>query len=96
MSNYTKGPWKVETYRDDLEIWNKSNVKICDIAIMHMEEQDNEANAALIASAPEMLEALEHALESFTEFTTTTDQHFKWSDTIATLKIAINKAKGGA
>jgi hypothetical protein len=64
-SKHTPGPWKVErhgmNFQDcdtDTEIWNQ-NTHIATINEAHgQHEVDDQANARLIAAAPEMLDAL--------------------------------------
>lgn len=58
---HTPGPWKIETHNNKIEVWSNNQF----IATPHhdlffsAEKHGNiEANAKLIASAPDMLEAL--------------------------------------
>ena len=58
--SYTKGPWKVEHHRGNIEIWNQ-NRKVAVINEAH-EIQDGPqdlANADLIAASADMIELLE-------------------------------------
>lgn len=64
-SKYSPGPWKVEKHVKDLEIWNQ-NTHIA--TINHHYKYDDQpamdkANAALIATAPDMLAWLETVVE---------------------------------
>lgn len=65
--NHTKGPWKIEINDGELEIWSQ-NTFIAgvthDLYFTAEKLGQHVANAALIATAPEMLEALENALDS--------------------------------
>ena len=75
MSKHTKGPWtRVRHSWDDSSVYaaNGSRVAICriDEEDVTEETQDacvavNEANARLIAAAPELLEALEALVNDF-------------------------------
>lgn len=60
--NHTKGPWKIEINDGELEIWSQ-NTFIAgvthDLYFTTEKSGQHAANAALIAAAPEMLEALE-------------------------------------
>ena len=69
MSNHTKGPWVVD------EIWHLGCVNRLDpfrhIAMVSEyqtqpgDREENEANARLIAAAPDLLEALENLLDGY-------------------------------
>lgn len=60
-AKHTLGPWTFERDSDaDYSIYGKDGVFV---ATVHHENDDRKANAALIASAPELLEALKHANE---------------------------------
>ncbi len=67
MSKYTKGPWKCG---EDAGIW-AGKLKICTLSYfqdknnpLHVCVFKTEANARLIASAPELLEALKELYEA--------------------------------
>lgn len=68
MSKHTPAPWRVDWDGEDL--WNNhivcSEGRICFMAHSGPERQDEfDANARLIAAAPDMLAALYEALEYF-------------------------------
>lgn len=66
MSEHTPGPWKT---RETEEHWGRINVHIegpddLELACAYQRtSSENKANARLIASAPEMLAALEELLD---------------------------------
>ena len=53
MSKHTPGPWKVSSSGNDIE--NAYGAGVCALYA----DESSEANARLIAAAPELLEALE-------------------------------------
>jgi hypothetical protein len=59
MSGYTKGPWRLDHYENILDT-NDRKVVVTGVALA-MSGRDSEvsANARLISSAPDLLEALE-------------------------------------
>lgn len=67
MSEYTKGPWKLHNDSDDYR-YCRVEAKGFGI-IMHIDNYSNEpeGNARLIASAPELLEALKICKEEACE-----------------------------
>lgn len=91
---HTKGPWKVQQekikghIRPLLEVWNQNTfVASLDHKLFMNAEENGEAqaNAHLIAAAPEMLEMLERIV------------HEKMDSKLASeLHLTIRKAKGGA
>lgn len=98
-TKYTKGPWHVGMRRHDsktmiygpqgkVTIFHQE-IANCDMAFNSPDE--NEANARLIASAPELLKALENVLAEIEEAVPSVDF---WSKKAA--RAAITKAKGGA
>lgn len=67
-TKHTPGPWSYENTHDTIWIWGDNNEKI----VMHVSNElelkdavreENEANAALIAAAPDMYEALKKVKE---------------------------------
>lgn len=57
MSKHTKGPWDVNRYNDlAYTIISKSDMDRQDDSFI--EDEEDEANAKLIAAAPDLLEAL--------------------------------------
>jgi hypothetical protein len=73
MSNpkmkWTAGPWSIEFFQSPnpgLEDWPSININNStgyNIAEIHLPDDEDEANAQLIASAPELYEALREAVE---------------------------------
>ena len=84
MNNYTKGPW---TAKFEAELENEYSIYESDRHICNVHGGQSE-DAALIASAPEMLEALEAAYHAI-ELTDET------KDAFCLVNEAIAKAKGG-
>jgi hypothetical protein len=93
--NHTPGPW---TTRESPEHWGRVDV------IIHSEATDvatawqggteaNRANAKLIAAAPDLLEALEEALEDWEDshFDEEYPSRIEWADKA---RAALKKAKG--
>lgn len=101
MSKHTPGPWKVMDLRDDEEYRlrlgkiqiQSDNVAICDIQFNSFFSnewiKESEANARLIAAAPELLEVCRDALD-FAKLASGADL----SPIINKLKKAIRKAEG--
>lgn len=95
MKEHTKGPWVVEPcYRSGYTIWGGTNAEpICVVDTQDDEGRygviRNEADAFLIAAAPELLEALQELYEDegFGRCVTETSASLK-------AKLAIAKAKG--
>lgn len=99
----TPGPWRIENHLDNvgpyssarLEIWSNNrhigniNEHVDDIKI-------DEANAALIAAAPEMLEALENALESlkYSVMVLQAPEKSTMRETITEIESVLKKARG--
>lgn len=71
MSKHTKGPWKMKSEIEDIgntkcKVWSiwKGSKHITSInEHIHWSNTTDEANALLITAAPDMLEALYHALD---------------------------------
>jgi hypothetical protein len=74
MSKSTPGPWTVEEYGDDdtpaLVIHKDTETRVCFMATpgSHGDPAKIEADANLIAAAPEMLAALDQIEKSITEY----------------------------
>jgi hypothetical protein len=87
-SKFTKGPWEVNTLagRPNSEVFSGDDVLICDCRATNvvMEPEEIEANAHLIAAAPDMYEALKRVMEN------------KWEPDKYLLNVlqAIDKAEG--
>jgi len=60
MNKHTPGPWEYGEQEGEYVIWNPD---IGTIATTCADMADQEANAALLASAPEMLEALQYVVK---------------------------------
>jgi hypothetical protein len=75
----TAGKWKVEIDRWQINIHasGKDGYSIANIPIdaHYGRPGEDEANARLIAAAPEMLEALKHALQLLDELATNNPEH---------------------
>ena len=56
MSKYTKGPWKLHDMEDNTIVGN-DHLAIADANAISRSKEENQANAHLIAAAPELLEA---------------------------------------
>lgn len=89
-SNHTPGPWAASIASKDqpIHIYQRSSGDVL-AHILPYNTVFSEANAHLIAAAPEMLEALE-------EFLLCGPNVGHNQDFIALVKAAIAKAKGGA
>ena len=111
MSKHTQGPWMIyddgdgEDSSDIINVWidDRDGGEKYDIAAMLLDRPvgERKANARLIASAPDLLEALENALADINwllveGFDTNADECNidGVRDTIAEIKQAIAKAKG--
>lgn len=70
MNKHTPAPWEtiINPISLDLEVWNDKDC-ICVV------DGDDKANAKLIATAPELLEALERALHDFRNMTWTDETY---------------------
>ncbi len=86
-----KGKWEaVHDFDGDYAIFAKDNRRL--IAVTESDSDEDADNASLIASAPDMLEALE-AIRDAAFFGVTTHQHqIAWNK----LSAAISRARGGA
>lgn len=92
MSKHTKGPWHVNS-RDDT-VRSKDSIRIADIDVINGEWGDNcpesQANARLIAAAPELLQACKAALVTMAD----DDLYERCRETFKTVESAIAKAEG--
>jgi len=104
MSKHTQGPWKVVSIGltdavtcGDVGIETRSGqIGIEFEGRLWVEREECEANACLIAAAPELLEALERMLEAFPPPKMARGEGFAGNLAHATARTAIAKAKGGA
>lgn len=83
-TNHTPGPWKW----DQPSVFNTAGIPIAHI-FNHLDPKEKEANARLIASAPELLEALKILVGDFKS-----DNPIPFTDGITIAKAAIAKAEG--
>ena len=91
---HTAGPWVVSNSAGDLEIYTIDGTPLADIYSPNMNDNVMKANAALIASAPELLEACKNAIDWLTELEE--DKGIACSEPIQALYQAINHAEGKA
>lgn len=106
MSKHTSGPWKMLCVPDDCKLPNggkwwiygppteNGTANIADISACRTEEQQ-EANAALIASAPELLEALKDAYAELNQLAYLQKDNLA-KITLNKIQAVINKAEGAA
>ena len=85
MSKHTPGPWN---YKSPLEVVGSDGTTIKLIGLTHAQYETDEANARLIAAAPELLEALQLLSASLPL------NHKVDSKVVAKCRSAIAKAKG--
>lgn len=95
-NKHTPGPWKVEKYPyDKIFICRKRGFKNSVIAEIgnNFENENNKANAALIAAAPEMLEAL---MKIYTKLCSEQFQYLQndFENELINIEKAIQKARG--
>lgn len=101
---HTPGPWKIATFDGpnqyaSIEAENENeSVRICDIPSWPCAVYEMRANACLIASAPDLLDALQVCIDSFekmigiSDFGSPTESDFP----LKQAREAIRKAKGEA
>ncbi len=63
MSKHTSGPWGLYHVGNRQEIWDKEGVTIAVVPVYHATPRESEANAALIAAAPDLLAALQEMVD---------------------------------
>lgn len=61
MAEHTPGPWSWDGPPDNIIVWSSPENRVCFLT----SNGPTEANAALIAAAPDMLHALRRVLEQF-------------------------------
>lgn len=97
---HTPGPWRVPTamFGDDIEVYHPTTGgMVRPICTMHGEGDVTEANARLIASAPDLLAACEEAADTIlAEVGNITDESVDgpMGEVYATLMRAIARARG--
>ena len=85
MSKHTPGPWKVEHNT----AWNRDvDIRGCDGRQIAFACSLNEADAKLIAAAPDLLEACKFIMDRIENVAITSKMQIK-------LRAAIRKAEGG-
>ncbi len=87
---HTKGPWKVYQYDNKVQIDGIGRKSVCTI---HSNNEEK-ANARLIAAAPELLEALEDASAAIDEVGLGGNDHAYHRSVTKVVAEAIRKAKG--
>jgi hypothetical protein len=86
MGAYTPGPWEYKNNPYDLKIYNGLGLEVAQVAHDWI-HGSTQANARLIAAAPELLDALELVVGTYDEG--------GWpSATIVIAKAALEKARG--
>lgn len=92
MSNHTPGPWKIVDAWNDYMVEGQNGEEIIWQDGPHETPTINEANARLIAAAPDLLKALEGLLDcAIYGFDMPNDNQFALN-----ARAAIDKAKGVA
>lgn len=95
IASHTPGPWRAIS----LNVWddNGGERKICncDVGPLHGYAED-EANARLIAAAPELLEALQQAEKRLAKYHERDPLNAGLDNTLGWVRAAIAKAQGGA
>lgn len=94
-TKFTKGPWFVEQTieRDDvfLDICAEDSSVVSDVGVNGATEEQRRANAALIASAPELYEALEQIAALYID-----DRSSAMHKALCIANKALKKARGEA
>ena len=100
MKTHTAGPWNVEINDMYRCIMARESQRFS-VASMTVNSNNSEANAALIAAAPEMfatLERISKRIAACPHIITTDPDFYEWQDALGFIKIwadsAIYKAKG--
>lgn len=100
MSKHTPGPWMVAEKFNcaDVRAVNGPYVASCNVS-MAIDWKEKEANARLIAAAPELLEVLQSAVTcgmvpSSTAADGGANKHSEWVRVADQIRAAINKATG--
>lgn len=92
MNKHTPGPWRVKIYKpyrsEAIIVNNDGEIASVDLACM----PGAEADAYLIAAAPDMLEALESIAPMLPHGVVDSDP--QWAAAINAVRVAIKKARG--
>ena len=91
MSAYTKGPWEVDR-RASTRVTDGADTTIASAGMASRTMEDAQANARLIASAPDLLEALKRASGLIGGGSLV--QYSAWADLCRAIDAAIDKAEG--
>ena len=98
MSKHTPAPWRVRGFQVVNVVPNFNGPGVLEYVISPKSDFDPKtakANAHLMAAAPEMLEALDVALNVITRLMETNAEKIMWNEVIQ-IKEAIYKARGGS
>lgn len=92
----TPGPWlaRLESTRYVIQHEPEDSPGYRAIAVTAGSYPLNEANARLIAAAPDLLAALQGILDDDSQFVSLADQRRRWDDRMDAARIAIAKAQG--
>ena len=98
MSKHTPGPWKLGSVQKTVawQIESNGGEHVCELDANEPDyfgPQHNDANAVLIAAAPEMLDALELAKKELARVYIGANRQVR-QETFNTIQQAINKASG--
>lgn len=85
ISGHTPGPWRASGNNTYVIPPNGHPYKVCQLRGEYVDNPNREADAALIAAAPDLLEAAEKAKRII---------EGEWGDVPYTLKRALRKARG--
>lgn len=92
--SYTKGPWEKKVFGDSFAVFHERGERVayCYGAYASNTREEAEANARLIAAAPELLEACKEFLESFEPYEEDSDKDTR--RLLATMRAVVAKAEG--
>lgn len=96
-TQYTPGPWKARQWGETIDISNGDtsicNLNPCGVYDSGIPKRIHSANARLIASAPDLLEALKGMLNNFKPGDI--KKHYSQNVAVSIANSAIAKAEGG-
>jgi hypothetical protein len=99
MNKHTPGPWRYSTGKTEALVVDRDGFTVMELRTTFntTSHRDIEANARLIASAPELLSALSVLLKRASLFLDTSPTHDGLAnvDAIVSARVAIEKATGG-